>query len=755
MRCGVTGGSPVSGGPANVLRREHARFWHGVLGGGPTRLPGRPDDVGHDQRHELRCALPADLSRRLTAAARRHPHGLHLFLTGALVALLHRYTGAESVTIGQGAPLGGGLDGMGTADLTAVRCAVSGADTFPDVVARLRTAVFDAYAHQNFDLHALLADAVPFDVAVRVEGLHVGPGADAERAPLLLDVTPPSAGSDELTLTAHYRTARFGKPVAARLLRHFTVLLDQVLAHPDRVLGEVDLLTEEDRLLLSRCNDTARPAGPWRTVPELFAHAVAQRPEARALLHPGGALTYRELDERSNFLAALLQDRGVRRGDRTAVIAERSPEMVIAVLAVLKAGAVYVPVDPSLPAERIAFVLRDSGASLVLGDTGYRSEIPLLGLDVSVGRLPDPPAPPVRPEDPAYVIYTSGSTGQPKGVVVEHGSVAALLAGTQRAYPLGPDDVVLHKTSISFDVSVWELFGWMAGGGALCLLPPGGERDPDSIVDSVERHGVTCMDLIPQMLGAVADLVVARGAAARLRTLRLVLSGSDELTPDHVRRFRLVLGAADTELVNFYGPTEATVQVSHFAVGAGDVGERVPIGSPIDNTRLHVADPLLRPQAVGVPGELCVAGDSLARGYLGRPELTAERFVPAPLLGEPRVYRTGDLCRRLDDGTVEFLGRIDQQIKLRGHRVEPGEIEHQLRACPGVEDAIVVATGENTDDRKLVAYVTGPEALRTEDVVRRLREVLPAYLVPAAVVRLSAFPVSTSGKVDRARLPRP
>jgi non-ribosomal peptide synthetase component F len=256
------------------------------------------------------------------------------------------------------------------------------------------------------------------------------------------------------------------------------------------------------------------------------------------------------------------------------------------------------------------------------------------------------------------------------------------------------------------------------------------------------------MDLVPQMLGAVADVVVARNAVDRMRTLRLVSSGSDELTPDHVRRFRRALG--ETRLVNFYGPTEATVQVTHFAVD--DVGERVPIGGPLDNTRLHVVDRQLRPQAVGVPGELCIAGDSLARGYLDRPDLTAERFVPAPSLGETRVYRTGDLCRRLDDGTLEFLGRIDQQVKLRGYRVEPGEIEHQLRACPGVDDAIVVATGESTEDRKLVAYVTGAETPHPDDVLRRLREVLPAYMVPAAVHRLPAFPVSASGKVDRARL---
>lgn len=700
MVCGVT----------QALRREHARFWHEVLATGPTRIPAAPS--GGDQRHELRQALPDGL----LAAATSYPHGLHLLVAGAVVALTHRYSQAESVTIGQGSPIGGGIDGMGPNDLIPLRCTVSGTDTFTDVVRRLRTAVFDAYAHQNFDI-----GRTPFQMAVRVEGLHVE--ADPEDVPLLLEV----AATGELTA----RSTGFGKDAVERLLRHLTTLLDQVLADPDLVLDEVDLCTDTDLRLLERCNDTAQPTGPHQTVPAMFAHAVAAHPDARALLSGDDVLTYRDLDERSDSLAAAILERGA---ERVAVIAEREPELVIAILAVLKAGAAFVPIDPSLPAERIDFVLRDSKADMVL-----RKDI----------EFPSQPLPAitVRPDDPAYVIYTSGSTGQPKGVVVEHRSVVNLLAGTQRAYPLGPDDVILHKTSISFDVSVWELFGWLAGGGALALLPPGAERDPDAIIDAVEHDGVTVMDLVPQMLGAVADVVVARDAADRMRTLRLVSSGSDELTPDHVRRFRRAFG--QTRLVNFYGPTEATVQVTHFTV-ADNIGERVPIGRPLDNTRLHVADRLLRPQVVGVPCELCIAGESLARGYLDRPDLTAERFVPAPSLGEARVYRTGDLCRRLDDGTLEFLGRIDQQVKLRGFRVEPGEIEHQLRDCPGVEDAVVVATGESTEDRKLVAYVTG--TAHPDDLSRRLREVLPAYMVPAAVHRLPAFPLLASGKVDRSVL---
>jgi amino acid adenylation domain-containing protein len=673
-----------------ALRREHARFWQDVLAPGPTRVfavqPG------------ARCVVRAALPSTVASLAAGRPHGVHLAVAGAVVALLHRYTQAESVVIGQGAPLGGGIDGVGPATLIPLRSTVSGTDTVTDVVTRLRTDVFESYAHQNFAI-----DGSPFQVAVRVAGLHV----DAEPAavPLLLAVA-------EGELLAH--GSGLDENVVRRFLRHVAAML----ATPDTALDDVDLPTDSDRW-----HDTAHP-GPHRTVLELFDRAVAKAPTARAVLSEQGALTYRELDERSDSLAASIVG-----ADRVAIVMDRSPDLVVAVLAVVKAGAAFVPIDPSLPEERIDYVLRDSGATVVLRDANAPSG--------------PRPAVPVRQDDPAYVIYTSGSTGEPKGVVVEHGALANLLAATQRAYPLGPDDVFLHKTSISFDVAVWELFGWLTGGGALALLPPGAERDPDAIIDAVDRYGVTVMDLVPQMLGAVADVIVARGAADRMRTLRLVSSGSDELSPDHVRRFRRALGAV--RLVNFYGPTEATVQVTHHEVTGSP--DRVPIGKPLDNVRLHVVDRRLRPQPVGVAGELCVAGDCLARGYLGRPELTAERFVQAPALGEERVYRTGDLCRRLDDGSLEFLGRIDQQVKVRGYRVEPGEIEHRLRACPGVTDAVVVASGES-----LVAYVTGTAPA---DILRRLGAVLPAYMVPAAVHRLPSFPVTAGGKIDRRALRPP
>lgn len=662
----------------------HARFWQDVLAPGPTRV--------FAVRPGARCLVHVPLPPAVLSLAGNRPHGVHLAVAGAVVALLYRYTRAESVVLGQGAPLGGGVDGVGPCTVIPLRTMVSGTDTVTDVVDRLRTDVFESYAHQNFAV-----DGAPYQVAVRVDGLHVE--AEPEVVPLLLTVA-----DGELRAVG----TGLDETVVRRVLRHVTTML----AASDTALDEVDLLADGESL-----THPTSP-GPHRTVLELFADAVATHPTAPAV---HGALTYRELDERSDALAATLVG-----ADRVAVVMERSPDLVVAVLAVLKAGAAFVPVDPSLPADRIDYVLRDSGATVVLRDAAAP---------------PGPgPAVTVRPEDPAYVIYTSGSTGEPKGVVVEHGALANLLAATQRAYPLGPGDVFLHKTSISFDVAVWELFGWLAGGATLAVLPSGAERDPDAIIYAVDRCGVTVMDLVPQMLAALADVIVARGAADRMRTLRLVSTGSDELAPDHVRRFRRALGAV--RLVNFYGPTETTVQVTHYEVT--DVGDRVPIGTALDNVRLHIVDERLRLQPVGVAGELCVAGECLARGYLNRPALTADRFVAAPALGESRVYRTGDLCRRRDDGSLEFLGRIDEQVKVRGYRVEPGEIEHRLRSCPGVTEAVVLADGES-----LVAYVTGAAPA---DVLERLAAVLPEYMVPAAVHRLPSFPVTAGGKIDRRAL---
>ncbi|MGY0055402.1 non-ribosomal peptide synthetase [Streptomyces sp. LZ34] len=764
---------------AAARQPAHARFWQGRLDAGArTRVPGRPAPAAEDRSgppRMVRYRFPDALSRRLDEESGHRPHVLYVLLAAGVAALLHLYTAAETVTIGQARALGGapeaGPDRAGPEILMPVSCAVSGTDVLATVRRRMRTAVLETYAHQDFPLEALLeagamdiAGQPPFDVAIRMEHVHEAVDAKRGHAPLLLSFSRPvtSAGPAGVTgvleAVLHYSPARFAEPAAVRLLRHLTALLDRALADPQRSLRDLDLLTDHDEALLARFNDTGASDAPRATLHELFERTAAERPDAVALLHSSGSLTYSQLDGRANALARLIAARGAGPGDRVAVLAERSSELVVGILAVLKAGAAYVPIAPSLPEERIGFMLRDSGAVLVLAGGAYRprahASVPVLDLRAEASLPPAAaPAPRARPDDLAYVIYTSGSTGTPKGVMVEQRSVVELLAWKQRRYPVGPGDVILQKTSITFDVSVWELFGWMSGGAALCLLDPGEERDPEAVIAAIARHRVTVAHFVPPMLGPFADYVAATRSAGRLSTLRWVFASGDELGADHVRRFRAALGASGPGLVNFYGPTEATVHVAHFV--CDDIPGPVPIGRPVGGTRLHVLDDRMRPRTLGVPGELCVAGNSLARGYLGRPELTGERFPDDPFPGESRVYRTGDLCRWLDDGTLEFLGRMDHQVKIRGYRIDPGEVEHRLRGCPGVRDALVVASAGPSEGRRLLGYVTGSDALDPADLARRLRRVLPAYMVPSVILRLDAFPLSASGKVDRHLLPVP
>jgi amino acid adenylation domain-containing protein len=563
-----------------------------------------------------------------------------------------------------------------------------------------------------------------------------------------------------LGLELQHHTARHTAEGARLLLGQCSALLERATADPDAALAALDLRTAADVELARRANDTRAEFEDTARLDQLLSRQAMLTPDAVAVVGDTFRLTYAELEARANRLARHLRDRGVGREDIVAVLADRSPEMLVAVYAVLKAGGAYLPVDPGHPPERIGYVLRDSGARLALVQP-WHAPLVTDGIgtveltdDASSAYPSDPPALLGDARDLAYVIYTSGSTGRPKGVEVEHRSVVNRIAWMQKAYPIGAADVLLQKTSVSFDVSVWELFWWMLTGASVCLPPAGAERDPEALAGAVERHGVTTLHFVPSMLGVFLDFAVTPAARSRLGSLRQVFASGEALAPRQARRFAEVLDGA--RLVNLYGPTEATVDVTHHLCDAA--AERVPIGHAIDNTRVHVLDTGLRPQPTGVPGELCLAGTALARGYRHRPELTAERFVAAPAAGEERVYRTGDLGRRLPDGAIEYLGRIDHQVKLRGYRIELGEIEERLREHTAVADCVVVLRAGRNEQAYLCGYTlsaqdTGPVS---EDELRRhLGRTLPEYMVPARLVALDAFPLTSSGKLDRRALPDP
>ncbi|MGW0323861.1 amino acid adenylation domain-containing protein [Nocardia sp. NPDC003183] len=517
------------------------------------------------------------------------------------------------------------------------------------------------------------------------------------------------------------------------------------------------LSAAEHDLLVDRARATARPYEDQTTIIARIMAQAERTPDAVAV-HTATAdsITYRGLTDRAAALSGVLRDSGVEAGDLVAVLLERGPDMLVAILGAVHAGAAYVPIDPGYPADRIAYLLADSAAKVVLTDTEMSGGLVLSPENWSTDTPARTPAP--TGTDPAYVIYTSGSTGRPKGVVVEHHSVLNRIGWMQRQYPLGPTDVILQKTPSSFDVSVWELFWWALEGAQVALLRPGGEKDPRELLAAVADFGVTVMHFVPSMLTPFLDLLESDPTAVdEAAGLRTVFCSGEALLPHQVNRWNQTfagLGARAPRLVNLYGPTEATVDVSYHdcPVDPARTVTRVPIGRPIDNTRLYVLGPSDQPQPVGVAGELCIAGAGLARGYRDRPELTAEKFVADPFHPGERMYRTGDLARRLADGELEYLGRIDRQVKIRGNRVELGEVENALAALPGITAATVIDRAAPDRATYLAAYCVAASAPEPAALRAALSKTLPEFMIPSLFVRVDAIPLTPSGKADRAAL---
>ncbi|HEV2733246.1 MAG TPA: amino acid adenylation domain-containing protein, partial [Longimicrobiaceae bacterium] len=552
--------------------------------------------------------------------------------------------------------------------------------------------------------------------------------------------------------------------VRAMMLRALEGLVEALEAAPGGAVERVDVLPgAERRQVVEAWNATDAEYPGGLCVHGLFEAQAGRTPDAVALVHEGGALTYRELNARSNRLAHYLAGRGVGPDVRVALCVERGPEMVVGLLAVLKAGGAYVPLDPAYPGDRLHHMLADSRPAVLLAQRRLAAPfaglgVPVLALDADEPAWADRPQsnprrPGLTPDHLAYVIYTSGSTGTPKGVMNAHRGVVNRLAWMQDAYRLGADDAVLQKTTYAFDVSVWEFFWTLGAGARLVMARPEGHRDPDYLVRTIREAGITTVHFVPSML----QLFLEHPDAGTCTGLRRTVCSGEALPPALVGRFHERLPGV--ELHNLYGPTEAAVDVTAWScVGGRDgAGARVPLGRPIANTRLYVLDGGGEPVPAGVAGELYIGGVQVARGYQDRPGLTAERFVPDPFGGVPgaRLYRTGDLGRWVGEGTLEYLGRNDFQVKVRGFRIELGEIEARLAEHPGVREAVVLAREDAPGEKRLVAYYAGDEAVEAEALRAHLGARLPEYMVPAAYVRLEALPLTPSGKLDRRALPAP
>ncbi|WP_155729812.1 non-ribosomal peptide synthetase, partial [Paenibacillus polymyxa] len=584
---------------------------------------------------------------------------------------------------------------------------------------------------------------------------------------------------DELfRIMFRYNANVYDRSTIERMQGHVLHVIEQIVNNPHIRVNELELVTpEEQAQIVQVWGDTAATYPQDQTLSALFEQQAANTPDQVAMLCGAESLTYAELNERANRLARTLRAEGVQPDQPVGILVQRSLDMIVGIYAILKAGGAYVPIDPEYPADRIRFMLEDSEAKLVLTQS-HLAEQASLSFDGQVlvldrheqdgqgiyhedGSNLEPLA---GPHHVAYVIYTSGSTGKPKGVMVEHHSVLNRILWMHDRYGLSAEDTILQKTAFTFDVSVWELFWWSLVGSKVSLLSVGGEKNPEDIVDTIARDGVSTMHFVPAMLHAFLEYVEQQPREVmqtKLATLRHVFASGEALPPQHVARFqRLVSSLAGAKLVNLYGPTEATVDVSYFDCELNETYSVIPIGKPIQNIRLYIVkEGTEQLQPIGVAGELCIGGVGVARGYLNRPELTAEKFVKDPFAGGEagyeRMYRTGDLARWMPDGNIEYLGRIDHQVKIRGYRIELGEVESQLLQVESVREAVVLARADETGQKQMVAYYVAGQEMGASELRSELGQELPSYMVPSYFVQLEQMPLTPNGKIDRKALPAP
>lgn len=757
---------------------EDLAFWRRQLDGLPPAIdlpedraiPSQRDGVGG--RHVF--TIDAPLARAVHALAREErATPFMVLLAGFALTLQHSGCGDDI-------PIGTPVAGRGRPELDAVvgpfintlvlRARLEGDPTSAEVVARVRGTTLEAFDHAE----------APFEQVVEA----IGPERAANRSPLfqvmfVLQDAPLSLAFGDLELdvlqthnatakfdlslsltpvgegyrgSIEYTVDRFDEATVDALCGRFTHHLQAMTDDPDRPISALNPAAPAERELVVRTWNETEATVPAGLVHEWVADQAARCPSHPAVRFGDESVSYGELDGRANRLARRLVSAGAGPETVIGVALPRSPDLVIALLAVLKAGAAYLPLDPEQPPARLRSLVVDASCRSVIGD----ARCPDLGVPTIAvtDRADAEPVsgstkPPVSGSEDgiAYVIYTSGSTGRPKGVTSTHLGLANRLAWMQAAFPLGPDDRVLHKTPTTFDVSVWEVFWPLAVGATLIVAPPAAHRDPAALIDLIVDHQVTTVHFVPSMLRAV----LAEARASRCRSLRRVISSGEVLPADLLERFAATFTA---ELHNLYGPTEASIDVSAWAC-PGTVGPgRVPIGAPIANTQLYVLDWALRPVGVGVTGELCIGGVGLARGYLGQPGRTAAAFVPHPFASGQRLYRTGDLARWNGRGELEFLGRTDDQVKVRGVRVEPGEVEAVLASYDGVREAAVIAHVAGSDGVRLVAYVVSAAStdLTADEVRHHLASRLPASHLPARIILTDDLPRTASGKIDRGML---
>ncbi len=738
--------------------------------------------------------LSKSLSDKLLALSRHEDVTLFMTLLAAFNVLLSRHTGQEDIAVGS--PIANRVrpeteDLIGFfANTLVLRTDLSGEPSFRRLLSRVHAVALEAYAHQDIPFEKLVEELQParnmsrhplFQVAFTLQNtplpaLEIGDlklsTVDMDTGTAKFDLTLIVEETEcGLTTSLEYDTGLFEEQTVARMLDHFQTLLEGIVADPGRRISELPLVgaTERDQLL-HKWNDGRSAYQQDACVHQLFETQAERTPDAIALVLEDEQLSYKELNRRANQLAHHLRKRGVGPERLVAIMAEPSTEMIVGLLGILKAGGAYLPLDPTYPRERLAFMLTDARSPVLLTQQELIERLPaehgaqMIRLDADWETIAQEsgknPVTTVMPENPAYVIYTSGSTGQPKGVLVCHTNVVRLFQATQNWFQFDESDVWSLFHSYAFDFSVWELWGALLYGGRLVIVPYWVSRSPDAFLDLLVREQVTVLNQTPSAFRQLMQVDESADVGKRL-ALRLVVFGGEALELQSLRPWFDRHGDERPQLVNMYGITETTVHVTYRSLSKADLEKTSGshIGGPIPDLCVYILDRHLEPVPLGVAGEMYLSGAGLARGYLRRPELTAERFVPHPFSREAgaRLYRTGDRARRLPCGDIEYLGRIDQQVKIRGFRIEPGEVEAALDKHPAIRESVVLARQDTLDEKRLVAYIVPrhDQSPTVSELRQVMKEKLPDYMVPAAFVFLDKLPLTPQGKIDRRALPSP
>jgi amino acid adenylation domain-containing protein len=729
--------------------------------------------------------LPLELTRRLEAVARREDVTLDMLLLAAFKALLHRYTGQEDIIVG--APVAGRplpetepLIGM-FVNILPMRTVLSSEMAFRDLLQRVRATALEASAHQQLPFERLV-DALQLErdlsrspVFQAMFVLQNAPTEIPAFAGTQLCARPLHTGTAKYDITVslentseglcgfvEFNSDLFDEATVQRFCGHFQTLLSGVVEDVTRCIGQLPLLTDAEReQILVTWNLTEQPFAQTKCVQDLFQEQVESSPEAIAAVFEDEQLTYRQLNDRANAVAAHLQALGAGPEARIGICIRRSLEMLVGLLGILKSGAAYVPLDPMYPSERLAFMLEDAQVHALLTERSLASDFAQAQTrvmsveDIATSAVQKSVRSGAAPDDLAYVIYTSGSTGKPKGVMIRHRNVTNFFSGIDQVLGKTPG-VWLAVTSICFDISVLELLWTVTRGFKVVIQSDEGgwranttrrtHHESYEIPDQIRRNAVTHFQCTPSLMGM---LLQEKGAREAIASVNTILLGGEALPASLLEQLQ-----PQQRIINMYGPTETTVWSTSQVI---ERGRPITIGRPMVNTKIYILDRFQQPTPIGIPGELYIGGAGVVRGYFNRPELTAERFVQNPFAGEPeqRMYHTGDLARYRPDGTIEFLGRLDHQVKLRGFRIELGEIEAALRQIAGIREAVVVVRELNANDKRLAAYLVADKTTDASQVRRALKDRLPDYMVPSLLTFLPKLPLTPNGKIDRKALPEP